>query len=95
MPAALAPLAWTAIRLGAVAAVALLASRSASRPKDAAQQAVLDALPEGIGGHSHRSEAERAVHGHGRMRRVFRFRGGPAVEIDASALGRVRLRRVG
>ena len=37
----------------------------------------------------------RAVHGHGRLRRVFRFRNGPAVEIDASALGRVRLRRVG
>ena len=95
MPAALAPFAWTAIRLGAVAAVALIASRSVSRPKDPQQQAVLDALPEGIGGHSHRAEAERAVHGHGRLRRVCRFRDGPAVEIDASALGRVRLRRVG
>ena len=95
MPAALAPLAWTALRLGAVAAVALIASRNASRPKSAEHQAVLDALPEGIGGHTHRSEAERAVHGHGRLRRVFRFRNGPAVEIDASALGRVRLRRVG
>jgi hypothetical protein len=96
MPAVLAPFAWTALRLGAVAALALLASRGASRPKDAEHQAVLDGLPDGVGGHTHRSEAERALHGHGRLRRVFRFPpGGPAVEIDASALGRLRMRRVG
>jgi hypothetical protein len=95
MPPVVAPFAWAALRLGVVAAVALIASRSASRPKDAEHQAVLDALPEGVGGHSHRSEAERALHGHGRLRRVFRFRaGGPALEVDAAALGRVRLRRV-
>jgi hypothetical protein len=96
MPGVLAPFAWTALRLGAVAALALVASRGVSRPKNAEHQTVLDGLPDGIGGHTHRSEAERGVHGHGRMRRVFRFRtGGPAVEIDAAALGRVRLRRVG
>lgn len=94
-PAALVPLAWTALRFGAVAAVAIVASRAASQPKDVEHQAVLDGLPEGLGGHAHRSGEERAVHGHGRMRRVLRLKpGGPAVEIDAAALGRVRLRRV-
>lgn len=95
-PAALAPIAWTALRFGAVAAVAIVASRAASQPKDAQHQAVLDDLPDGMGGHAHRAEDERGVHGHGRMRRVLRFKtGGPALEIDAAALGRVRLRRVG
>lgn len=95
-PAALAPLAWTALRFGAVAAVAIVASRAASQPKDAEHQAVLDGLPEGMGGHAHRAEDERGVHGHGRLRRVLRLKpGGPALEIDAAALGRVRLRRVG
>jgi hypothetical protein len=94
MPAVLAPFAWTALRLGAVAALALVASRGVSRPKDAEHQAVLDGLPDGVGGHTHRSEAERGVHGHGRLRRVVRF-GAGALEIDAAALGRVRLRRVG
>ena len=83
--ALVAPFAWAALRLGVVAAVALVASRSASRPKDAEHEAVLDGLPEGVGGHSHRAEDERAVHGHGRLRRVFRLRaGGPALEVDAA-----------
>ena len=90
---ALTPLAWTALRVGAVAAVSLYASRRASEPKDAAHQGVLDGLPDGLSGHSHRSEAERAVHGAARFRRVFRLPKG-AIEIDASGLGRVRLRRV-
>lgn len=90
---ALTPLAWTALRVGAVAAVALYASRRASEPKDAAHERVLDGLPEGLSGHSHRAEAERAVHGAARFRRVFRLPKG-AIEIDASGLGRVRLRRV-
>jgi hypothetical protein len=96
LPAALAPLAWTALRFGAVAAVAIVASRAASQPKDAEHQAVLDDLPEGAAGYAHRTADERGLHGHGRLRRVLRLKpGGPALEIDASALGRVRLRRVG
>ena len=91
---ALTPLAWTALRVGAVAAVTLYASRRASEPKDALREKVLDSLPEGLSGHGHRAEAERAAHGAARFRRVFRLPKG-AIEIDASGLGRVRLRRVG
>ncbi len=90
---ALTPLAWTALRIGAVAAVALYASRRTSDPKDLAQERVLDDLPRGVSGHSHSAEAERAVHGAARFRRVFRLPKG-ALEVDASGLGRVRLRRV-
>lgn len=90
---ALTPLAWTALRVGAVAAVALYASRRASEPKDVDREKVLDALPEGLSGHGHKAEAERAVHGTARFRRVFRMPKG-AIEVDASGIGRVRLRRV-
>ncbi|MBP7242670.1 hypothetical protein [Amaricoccus sp.] len=95
-PIPLAPLAWTALRLGAVAAVAIYAGRARSHPKDARREAVLDDLPDGVTAEPHRAEAERAMHGAGRFRRTFRLRrGGPGFEVDAAALGRFRLRRVG
>ena len=59
-------------------------------------EAALDGLPEGLRAEPHRSEAEHGLHGSGRFRRVFRLGPtGPGVEIDAAALGRLRLRRVG
>lgn len=95
-PIALAPLAWTALRLGAVAAVALYAARSGLPLKDAHNEAALDGLPEGLRAEPHKSDTERGMHGSGRFRRVFRLGpSGPGVEIDAAALGRLRLRRVG
>jgi hypothetical protein len=95
-PLALSPLAWTALRLGAVAAVAIYAARRGPQPKDAAHEAVLDDLPEGVAAAPHAAEAERAMHGSGRFRRTIRLGpGGPGFEIDAAALGRLRLRRVG
>jgi len=95
-PLALSPLAWTVIRIGAVAAVgALAANRRRSHPKDPHQEVVLDDLPEGLSARAHRAEAERALHGHGRLKRTIRLgTGGPGVEIDASGLGRLRFRRV-
>ena len=94
MPAPIVPIAWTALRLGAVAALAIYAARGRSQPKHAEHERVLDDLPEGLGTHPHRAEAETALHGQGRFRRVFRLRAGPGFEIDAAALGRLRLRRV-
>lgn len=95
-PLAFSPLAWTALRLGAVAAVALYAARKGSQPKDAARESVLDELPDGVSAMPHRAEDEGAMHGTGRFRRTFRFGpGGPGVEIDAAALARLRLRRIG
>lgn len=96
-PIALSPLAWMALRYGAVAAVTLVAARSrASQPKDAAHDKALDDLPEGIRVAPHRAEAESALHGDGRVRRVFRLRpGGAPIEFEAAGIARFRLRRVG
>jgi len=95
-PLALGPLTWTALRIGAVAAVALYAARGRSHPKDPAAEGVLDDLPEGVAARPHRAEDESGVHGSGRIRRTFRLRpNGPGLEIDAAALGRLRFRRVG
>ncbi len=95
-PITLAPYAWTALRLGAMAAVTLYAARHrASQPKDPMQAHILDGLPEGVSATPHRAEAESGLNGEGRFRRTLRFGpNGPAVEIDAAALGRLRLRRV-
>jgi hypothetical protein len=94
-PLAISPLAWTALRLGAMAAVAVYAARSRSLPKDAEHEHVLDTLREGIEATPHSAEAERAFHGNGRFRRTLRLgRNGPGIEVDAAALGRLRVRRV-
>lgn len=94
-PLVIGRLAWTALRLGSVAAVAFYAARHGGPLKDAHNEATLDGLPEGLRAEPHKSEAEQGVHGSGRFRRVFRLRSsGPGVEIDAAALGRLRLRRV-
>ena len=93
-PIVLTPLAWNALRLGAVAAMAVYASRRRSTPKDADHEQTLDALPEGFAASTHRAEAERGMHAAGRFRRVLRF-GQAAFEIEAAGLGRIRLRRAG
>ena len=73
-PLPLVPIAWTALRLGAVAAVAIYAARHrASQPKDPEHEYVLDRLGEGIEGRPHAAEAERGLHGQGRFRRVIRL----------------------
>jgi hypothetical protein len=96
-PLALSPLAWTALRLAAVGAVALYAARAKNpAPKHAARESMLDDLPEGVSATPHRSDDEGAMHGTGRIKRTIRLgRNGPGFEIDAAALGRLRLRRVG
>ena len=51
---------------------------------------------EGLRAEPHKTDEEHGVHGSGRFRRVFRLGStGPGLEIDAAALGRLRLRRVG
>lgn len=95
-PIAIVPVLWTIIRCGAVIAVASYAVRSkASQPKDPHREHVLDNLDEGLHLHSHRAEAERAAHGHTRLRRTIRMhRNGTGLEVDLSAVGRIRFRRV-
>ena len=92
MPAILlSPLALRLVQIGAVAAMALYASRR-SEPKVVDHERVLDELPEGLAVNGHRAEAERGLHAAGRFRRVLRIRGA-GLEIEAAGLGRLRLRR--
>lgn len=97
MPAIVfSPFAWSVFRFALMVAVAVYASRrSVSEPKNMVHEAVLDGLEEGVEGHAHRAEAERAVHAAARLKRVFRLPRGPRLEFEAAGLGRLRLRRVG
>lgn len=98
MPApALAPIALKAAQLGAVAAVTWYATRRrrAPGPRDVWRERVLDETPEGVETDFERSPDEARAGGSGRFKRTIRFGvDGPGVEIDFSALARLRARRV-
>jgi hypothetical protein len=93
MPLPLAPLALTALRIGAVGLmVAALAARRTRAPLDAAREAALDDLPEG--GSLSVDPGSRRMDAAGRWRRTVRLGAdGPGVELEAAALGRLRIRR--
>ncbi|MEM1265827.1 MAG: hypothetical protein AAGI50_07395 [Pseudomonadota bacterium] len=94
MAAPIAPIALTALRWGSIAALAYLAARrTQAAPKEVWREQALDEAPEGIELTTDGSEAERNVHGAARLNRTIRFGSGPGVEIDISALGRIRIRR--
>lgn len=88
----LAPIAGVALRYGAVALAAYALSRTAERAhRDQRAEDAMDDLPEGL---RFRKDAEQ-VNGAGRFVRTVRIgTSGPGIEIDASALTRIRLRRV-
>ena len=92
MPLPLAPLAFYAVTYGTVAlATYKLSRRIEPGRRDQGAEDALDDLPEGM---TIRREAEQA-NATGRLRRTIRFgEDGPAYEIDASALGRFRVRKV-
>lgn len=94
MPLPLAPIAGVALRYGTIAVVTYLASRKiqASRTDQAVEDA-LDSVYDGVS--AHRCTDAPQGNAAGRFRRVIRVgRTGPGVEIDATLLGRIRLRRV-
>ncbi|MGB0440983.1 MAG: hypothetical protein ACPGFC_12920 [Paracoccaceae bacterium] len=90
----LAPIAFTVARYGAVAAVAFVAARNVKLSQtDQAVEDTLDTVEEGLSAHKLRDAPQTNVAA--RWRRVVRIGvDGPGVEIDASILGRIRLRRV-
>lgn len=95
MAVPIAPLAWTALRLGAVAAASFYVSRrTRPAPKHVWRERALDDTPEGVDFTHHRSAGETNAHGSARLRRVVRVGNGPGLEIDISTLGRVRFRRI-
>lgn len=88
----LAPIAGLVLRYGAVAALAYAAA-SRARPKrlDPTAEAALDQTPEGAAvGH-----APGQMNATGRWRRNIRLGpDGPGMEIDLSALARLRIRKI-
>lgn len=91
----LAPIAMTAVRYGAVMAVAYyVANRSKSLPKVSEEEAHED-VDEGVSVRHHRSQEGAQANADARLKRTIRLgANGPGVEIDASALGRIRIKRL-
>lgn len=96
MPLPLAPIASAALRIGlrygSVALATYALARSAERGhRDQRAEDAFDETPEGL---TTRREPEQ-VNATGRLRRVIRWgQTGPGLEIDATALTRVRFRKV-
>lgn len=88
----LAPIAGVALRYGAVALAAYAATRTIPQlRRDQPTEDALDQVEEGI---ETRRDPEQ-MNATARFRRVVRLgKTGPAVEIDATALTRIRLRRL-
>lgn len=103
-PAFLAPLAWRAVQVGAVAALSAYAARrsAAARPPapeddptDIWRERALDDVEEGVSADVTRGEDRTRVDGAGRFRRSVRLgAAGPGVEVDLSGLMRLKLRRL-
>lgn len=90
----LAPLAGMALKYGAVALASYALSRQIT-PGAVLQrhEDTLDTLPEGAT--LRRPEDREQINGTFRFRRVVRFGvSGPGLDIDASVLGRFRIKRV-
>ena len=92
MPLPIAPIAGFALRYGMVAiATYAVTRRIAPGRRDQRVEDALDALDEGL---TYRREVQQA-NATARFRRAIRFGGeGPGLEVDLSALGRLRIRRI-
>ena len=95
MPAPLAPIAIKVAQYGAVAAIAWWAARRQrpAGPRDLWRERVMDDLDEGLETDFERGEDEARAAASGRWRRIIRM-GGSGVEIDATGLMRLRMRRI-
>lgn len=96
MPLPLAPIAGIAFRYGSVALAAyairraLKANMNTGRTDQRAEDA-MDEMDEGLAMHRPRDRSQ--TNAAARYRRVIRW-GGKAIEIDASALARFRIRKL-
>lgn len=92
MPLPLVPIAVYAATLGTAALASYRLARSIGPGRrDQRAEDALDDLPEGLTVR----RAEDTAAATGRLKRTIRFGGdGPAIEIDASLLGRVTVRKV-
>ena len=91
----LAPIAITAVRYGTILAVGYyIANRNKSLPK-VSEEAAHEDVDEGVSVRHHRGTDGAQANADARLKRTIRFgQNGPGVEIDASALGRIRIKRL-
>lgn len=95
MAVPLAPFAWTALRIGAVAATAYVLTRSANpAAKHVWRERALDDTAPGLDLTSQRTDDEANGHAAVRFTRTIRLGSGPGLEVDLAALGRIRFRRI-
>lgn len=91
----LAPVAWTALRIGAATATAIyVARRTRAAPKHIWRETALDDTTDGLDLTTQRSEGEINAHAAQRFRRTVRVGRSRGLEIDIASIGRIRLRRV-
>lgn len=92
----LAPIALLALKYGAVAATtyAVVKRAQASGMKDLRTEHAHEDAPEGVNLRHHKDQTGRQVDAGARYKRTIRFGStGPGLEIDASALGRLKIKR--
>lgn len=91
----LAPIAITAARYGTVMAVAYyIARRNKGLPK-VSEEAAHEDVDEGISVRHHRSADATQTNADARLKRTIRLGpNGPGIELDATALGRIRIKRI-
>jgi len=90
----LAPIAAVAVRYGAVALVAYAATRRLSRSQTRQDtEDALDNVADGLA--VNRPKDRKQFNAEARWRRIVRLGvAGPGIEIDATALGRLKFRKV-
>lgn len=92
MPLPLAPIAGVALRYGVVAVTAYAVTRRLERGHfDQRGEEAMDDINEGISARRNNEQTNAS----GRFRRVIRLgSAGPGVEIDVTAIGRIRIKRI-
>ena len=96
-PIALAPLAWKAAQLGAVAALSYYAARRqrAPGPRDLWRETALNEIDEGLETEASRSDGEARMAAAAKVRRGVRLGAdGPGVEIEFASLARLKFRKI-
>lgn len=95
MPFPLAPVAGLALRYGAVALAAYALARRMPRGRtDQRAEDALDELPEGVSA-QRPTDSPGQVNIQARFRRILRLGDtGPGIDFEASAFGRLRMRKV-
>ena len=91
----LAPIAVTALRIGTVAVVAYYVARRNRGLPTVNEEAAHDDIAEGLSVRHHKAQDGAQANADARINRSIRLGpNGPGVEIDLTALGRFRIKRI-